>query len=65
MTSMRKLGMSCEHVSRLVSDARDRPLSMGERLKVRMHLAICRYCSRFEAQLRLLKHAIERDKRGD
>lgn len=57
--------MSCEHVSRLVSHSKDRRLSLGERMKVVMHLAICRYCTRFEEQLRLLERAIERDKRGD
>ncbi len=65
MIGMKKLGMSCEHVSRLVSTSKDRPLSMGERLKVTMHLAICRHCTRFEEQQRLLKGAIEKDKRGD
>lgn len=62
---MKRFGMSCEDVSQLVSDARERPLSMGERLRVRMHMAMCKYCSRFEQQLRLIKRAIERDKRGD
>lgn len=65
MMDMKRLGMSCEDVSRLVSDAKDRPLSMGERLKVGMHLAMCKYCARFEQQLGLLKRAIEREKRGD
>lgn len=65
MMAMKEIGMSCAHVSRLVSDATDRPLTMGERLKVRMHTAMCRYCSRFAEQLALLRCAIEQDKRGD
>lgn len=65
MIDMKKLGMpSCESVSRLVSESHDRPMSWGERMKIRLHLAMCRYCARFERQLDVLEAAIEDDKRG-
>jgi putative zinc finger protein len=65
MIDMRKLGMpSCEEASRLVSEAKDRPLSAGERWKMRFHLAMCRHCGRFEEQLRMLDEAIRKDKQG-
>jgi hypothetical protein len=65
MINMKKLGMpSCHEVSRLVSESNDRPLSAGERWKVRLHVAMCRHCMRFEKQLRMLSEAIQKDKRG-
>lgn len=66
MIDMKKLGMpSCESVSRLVSESHDRTMSWRERTKVRFHLAMCHYCTRFQRQLDVLKAAVERDKRGD
>ena len=66
MIDMRKLGMpSCESVSQPVSESHDRPTSWRERTKIQFHLAMCRYCTRFQQQLGVLKAAIERDKRGD
>ena len=66
MMNMRKLGMgSCEAVSQLISESYDRPMSWMERMKIRFHLAMCRYCTRFERQLDTLHGAIQRDKRGD
>ena len=60
---MKQLGMpSCEDISLLVSQRHDRPLSMRERAKMMLHLAMCRYCSRFERQLRLLRAGVEQDK---
>jgi hypothetical protein len=38
----------------------DRPLSTGERWRLRLHLAICDVCSRFDRQLSLLGTAIRR-----
>ncbi len=66
MIDMKKLGMpSCESVSQLVSESHDRLISWRERAKIRLHVAMCRYCTRFQQQLDVLKAAIERDKRGD
>ncbi|HEV2685788.1 MAG TPA: zf-HC2 domain-containing protein [Actinomycetota bacterium] len=66
MIDMQKLGMpSCESVSQLVSESHDRPISWSERAKIGFHVAMCRYCTRFQRQLGILKSAIERDKRGD
>lgn len=61
---MKQLGMpSCEDISLLASQRHDRPLSLRERGKMAMHLAMCRYCSRFNRQLRVLHAAVEQDKR--
>jgi len=46
---------SCQQVSRLISDAHERPLSLGERLRLRLHLAICNLCRAYARDIRLLK----------
>ena len=61
---MKQLGMpSCEEVSALVSQRHDRPLTIRERGTMAFHLAMCRYCSRFQHHLRVLRAAVEQDKR--
>ncbi len=46
---------SCQQVSKLVSDAHERQLTLGERLRLRMHLAICDLCRAYARDIRLLK----------
>lgn len=62
--SMKLLGMpSCEDVSLLISQTHDRDLTRSERFNMKLHLAMCRYCSRFQRQLNTLREAVEQDKR--
>lgn len=49
--------LSCKEVSGLVSLSLDRPLPIGKRLAVRMHLMICKLCSRYRRQLLFLRQA--------
>lgn len=58
--------LSCRESSRLLSDRLDRPLRLGERLALRLHLALCRACSRADKQLQFLRKAMsELGKRRD
>jgi hypothetical protein len=50
--------LSCHDASRLLSDRLDRPLRTGERLALRLHLALCRGCSRTREQLRFMHKAM-------
>jgi len=50
----------CKHAHRLLSERIDRPLNPFERLRLRLHLAVCDACSRFDRQLDLLGAAIRR-----
>ncbi len=43
---------TCKETSRLLTRAIDGPLSWRERLKMRLHVTVCRNCSIFEHQLR-------------
>ncbi len=48
---------SCRDISLLVSRSLDARLSTGERLRVRLHLLMCRACRQFERQMLLLRRA--------
>lgn len=52
--------ISCKEASRLLSQAQDRPLGTLERLKLRAHLALCDFCTRFEQQLAFMREAMRR-----
>ena len=49
--------LTCQDVSRLVSDSLDRRLTLRQRLQLRMHLLMCGLCSRFRRQMLFLKDA--------
>jgi predicted anti-sigma-YlaC factor YlaD len=49
---------SCRQVSDLLSERLDRKLRPMERLRLRMHLAMCKSCARVEGQLLLLRKAM-------
>ena len=52
--------LSCKEVSRLVSQGLDRRLGFGERIALRVHLAICEGCTNFSRQLAFLRKAVSR-----
>ena len=49
--------ISCKQATELVSRALDQPLAPGQRLRLRLHLLICRQCRRYRKQLHFLKRA--------
>lgn len=46
---------SCRKITQLVSEGLDRELSLGERLRIRFHLALCRGCNNFERQMKAIR----------
>lgn len=46
---------NCKEVSRRVSESMDHKLPLYQRLLIRMHLLICRYCARFRRQIAILR----------
>jgi hypothetical protein len=52
--------LSCKDTSLLVTRALDEPLSWRQRLGVRLHLAMCGACRRFERQTAFLRRAARR-----
>ena len=51
--------LSCKETARLLSENADRELAFGERLALRVHLAICRGCRNVDAQFRFLRSAVQ------
>ena len=56
---------SCKEVTRLVSQGEDRKLKFGERIALRLHLAICEGCRNVNAQFRFLRLAVKRLSQSD
>ncbi len=52
--------LSCREATQLVSDGLDRRLGFGERVALRVHLAICRSCTNFNRQMGFLRQAMKR-----
>jgi predicted anti-sigma-YlaC factor YlaD len=62
--------MSCHEVTELASQSLDRDLTLGERVALRIHEAMCSGCRNFERQLKMLReicraYASEEDDRTD
>ncbi len=49
--------LTCKQVTRMLSEAQDRPLTLGERISLKMHLLICKGCDNFGQQMRFLRNA--------
>jgi hypothetical protein len=45
---------NCKEVTTMVSESMDRRLPFFQRMGIRLHLFMCRFCSRFRRQLLLL-----------
>ena len=52
--------LSCKEVTRLVSRGLDRELGFTERVKLRVHLAICDGCTNFREQVAFVREAMAR-----
>ena len=50
--------LTCKEVSRMVSQGLDRRLGFAERVRLRMHLAICAGCANFSKQMAFLRKAM-------
>lgn len=55
---------TCKETSELLSESMDRPLTWQERWAIRLHLLMCRHCSRFKRHLHFL-HKVARRYRAD
>ncbi len=50
--------LRCREISELVSESMERELPFSLRVRVWMHLAMCRMCFRFASQVRFLRRAV-------
>lgn len=49
--------LNCKQNSELLSQAMDRPITMREKIAMRMHLMMCSGCRNFEKQLEFIRKA--------
>jgi len=57
--AIRALSPNCKESIRLQSDALDRPLGLFQRIGLRIHLALCVWCSRYGRQIKFLRSAAQ------
>lgn len=56
--------LNCKDATRLMSEAQDRNLGVGEQLQLQTHLAMCRGCRNFRRQIEFLRIACRRNREG-
>jgi hypothetical protein len=54
------MNLSCKEATRLLSQREDRKLALGERVALRLHLALCRGCRAVSEQIPFLRRALAR-----
>ncbi|MCE9551006.1 MAG: zf-HC2 domain-containing protein [Betaproteobacteria bacterium] len=47
--------MNCHNATRLMSEAQERPLSITERISLKLHLIMCSGCHNFKDQMNTLR----------
>jgi hypothetical protein len=52
--------LPCRDVTQLISESMDTSLPIGKRIGVRVHLLMCKFCSRYERQLFLIRETVRR-----
>jgi len=50
---------ACHYASRLASDSLDRPLTLWERIRLKLHLSICNNCKNCDNNLKLMRQINE------
>jgi hypothetical protein len=49
---------NCKKVTQMVSESLDRKLPLHQRMGIRVHLFMCKFCSRYRKQLLILREAM-------
>jgi hypothetical protein len=52
--------LSCKETARLLSQGEDRDLAFGERIALRVHLAVCKGCRNVRDQFGFLRQAVRK-----
>ena len=51
--------LDCKQTSQLISQSLDRSLTFRERIALRLHLFICKYCKQFSQHLQTIRVALK------
>lgn len=57
--------LNCQEVTRLFSESQERPLSLKERMRVRMHVTMCSGCRNFGKQMHALRQVARSYVKGE
>lgn len=49
--------LNCKQNTELLSQALERPITLGEKISMRLHLLMCRGCRNFDKQLHFIHKA--------
>jgi len=60
MDNQGKVMITCKEATFLISKKQQDKLSLGEQLKLKMHLLMCKYCQRFLNQVSFITKGIKR-----
>jgi geranylgeranyl pyrophosphate synthase len=52
---IRKLRITCEDTTPLISELMDHSLPLGKRIRLRLHLAMCKVCGCYQKQLEVIR----------
>ena len=52
---------SCQHMSRLCSESLERNLSMGDRMRMKMHCWICSWCIDYSKQVHKVSSTVHQE----
>jgi len=52
---IRKLRITCEDTSPLISELMDHSLPLGKRIRLKLHLAMCKVCGCYQKQLEVIR----------
>lgn len=56
--------MSCQQATRLISESQDRPLSLSEKMALKVHVMMCTGCKNFSLQLPFISQAMRAYAKG-
>lgn len=56
--------LSCRDATRLMSESQERPLSIGERMSLGMHIMVCKGCHNFKEQMGTLREMMRAYAKG-
>ncbi len=54
---------NCKKVTQMVSESLDRKLPLHQRMGIRVHLFMCKFCSRYRKQLLILREVMRLQER--
>jgi hypothetical protein len=60
LRALDRVALTCEEASAMASRRLDMPLSVGQRCRLGLHFAICKWCRRYARQIELLRRAMRR-----